>query len=202
MKDYDGLAIFNQYERDTRMMHHMYDLAASSGRKLVMEPAFAYIFYKLEEIKTSVCLFDDGYPSYLDEMDPEIVSISEIRKDPQNYLLQNSYDHILMLSDFDGIKGQYFHLFGEPLVSTEKRWQIMLNILEKLGFEFHSFSNLYSFSHTYPTQLSWLTDTVKAKAVVAVHSKQPENLAANGSLQYFPDEDKEYILKDGLLIEV
>ncbi len=202
LKDFDGLAVFNQYERDTRMMHHMYDLAASSGRKLVMEPAFAYILYKLEGIKTSVCLFDDGYPAYLDEMDPEIVSIPEIRKDPQNYLLQNSYDHILMLSDFDGIKGQYFHLFGEPLVSTEKRWQIMLNILEKLGFEFHSFSNLYSFSHAYPNQLSWLTDTIKAKAVVAVHSKQPENLAANGSHQYFPDEDKEYILKDGLLIEV
>ena len=180
----------------------MYELASSVNRKLVMEPAYAYILYQMEGMKSAVYLPGDNFPSYLKEMgEIEVVSDSDILGDPGHFLLQNSYSHILSLIYFEGIKGRYFHLFGEPLVKGEKHWQIMLNVVEKAGFEFRSFSNLYSFSHAYPNHLSWLINTVGAPTVVAVHSGHPENLYVPSGVQFFPDESKEYVLKEGYLKE-
>ena len=187
LKDDDGLGVFNQYDRDTSMMKQMISLGSKLGRTVVFEPEFAYIISQMHGIDVPVI---------------EQIGKDEIRKEPGKYLIQNSYGNILTLSDFDGIKGNYFHLFGEPLVEGTKNWNVMVNIVKKLGWQFYSFSNLYSFSHAYPNQLSYMIDKISAKSVVAVHSKHPEMLPASSSRQYFPKEDKDYLLKDGKLIEM
>ena len=133
------------------------------------------------------------------EADWEVIAADEIRKTPERYLLQNAYRNILSLTDFDGIQGKYFHLFGEPLTEGQKAWNIMRNVLNKLNWQFFSYSNLYSFSHAYPNQLAYLVKQIGAKTVVAVHSKEPERLNPVDSIQVFPEEGKDYTLTDGEL---
>ncbi len=187
LKGYDGIGVFNQYERDTSMMKHMIELGKKLDRNVFFEPEFAYILKQMHGIEVPV----------LNEAD-----IKEIRKHPSKYLLQNSYRNILALSDFDGIEGEYYHLFGEPLVEGTKNWNVMRNVVEKLHWRFHSFSNLYSFSHAYPNQLAYMIEKIGAKSVVAVHSKHPENLPSSKSDQFFPREDKDHLLKNGELTEI
>lgn len=198
LKDFDGLGVFNQYIRDIKMMKHMYELAKSLNRTLVMEPSYAYILNKLSDIKVPIYIPDTGN-DYSYAKDFEVIDINTIKNNPNKYLLQNTYSNILTLIDFDGIKGKYFHLFGEPLVVQDKHYQIMLNIIEKLNWTFNSYANLYSFSHTYPNQLAYYIQKINAKSVVAVHSKHPENLNPVNSEQFFPEENKFYKLIDGKL---
>lgn len=204
LKDSKALGIFNQYDRDVSMMLSMICLSERLDRKIVFEPSFAYILKKLKGIDVPVFIPESlSSPSYLHELkDSEVITKEMIRNDPSGYLLQNSYPNILSLTDFEGLKARYFHLFGEPLVKGEKHYQIMLNVLNKLDFDFHSWSNLYSFSHAYPNQLAYMVEKIDAKAVVAVHSKHPENLNPVNSRQYFPDDVSEYLLKDGELIKL
>lgn len=197
-----GLAVFNCYNRDTEMMKHLCKLSERLERTIVFEPESAYILKQMSGIEVPMIeLKNQNSPAYQREMKQERIAAETIRKNPGNYLLQNSYANILTLTDFDGIKGEYFHLFGEPLVEGTKTWKIMTNVVDKLGWHFHSFSNLYSFSHAYPNQLAYLIERINAKSVVAVHSKHPEKLNPVNSRQYFPMEGKDYILKDGSLLE-
>ena len=202
LKDFGGLGIFNQYDRDVSMIRHMYDLGNRLGRKTVFEPSLAYILYEFTGIRAPICHIDSSVvPAYREQMetDWEVISADEIRKAPERYLLQNAYRNILSLTDFDGIQGKYFHLFGEPLTEGQKAWNIMRNVLNKFGWQFSSYSNLYSFSHAYPNQLAYLVKQIGAKTVVTVHSKEPERLNPVDSLQVFPEEGKDYILTDGEL---
>ncbi|MBR3250329.1 MAG: hypothetical protein IKF80_01330, partial [Erysipelotrichaceae bacterium] len=202
LKDFKGLGVFNQYDRDVSMIRQMYDLGNRLGRKTVLEPSLAYILYEFTGIKTKICQIEGSVtPEYCKQMekDWEIISVDEIRKAPERYLLQNSYRNIMSLTDFDGIEGKYFHLFGEPLVEGQKAWKIMRNVLDKLSWQFFSYSNLYSFSHAYPNQLAYLVKQIDAKSVVAVHSKDPDRPNPGDSIQIFPEEGKDYILKNGEL---
>lgn len=105
------------------------------------------------------------------------------------------------LTDYDGINGIYFHLFGEPLVKGQKHYQIMKNVIEKLQWKFFSYINLYSFSHAYPNHLAYYIQKLDPKAVVAVHSKNPEALNPVNAKHYLPKENVDYYLIDGQLIE-
>ena len=202
LADSDALGIFNRYNRDVAMMQHMIDLGNRLNRTTVYQPEFAYILNALTGIKAPIYWPDSQHiPECIKAMKDsyQIIPVREIREHPERYLLQNSYADILSLSDFDGIKGKYFHLFGEPLVKEQKEYQIMLNIVNKLNWQFRSYTNLYSFSHRYPEHLRNMIDKINATTVVAVHSKHPENLDPVNSVHFLPNENQDYILDHGIL---
>ena len=203
LKNFDGLAVYNQYNRDIKMMKHIYDLSLSLNRTLVMEPSYAYIFNRFTDIKVPIYIPNNLVKdSILEKMeDYQVIQMETIINNPDNYLLQNSFMNILSLIDFGGIKGKYFHLFGEPLVAQDKNYKVMKNVVDKLKWDFKGYANLYSFSHTYPNHLAYAVKTINAKSVVAVHSKHPEKLNPVNSKQFFPKENTFYELKDGILIE-
>ena len=195
LKSYEGLGIFNQYDRDVRMMEHMIALGEKLNRKTVFEPSFAFILNALTGIKAPVIRIDNQHvPAYQKEMLKEypLVTTEEIKQNPDKYLLQSSYANIMSLSDYDGLKGRYFHLFGEPLVKGQKEYQIMLNVVNKLNWEFKTYTNLYSFSHAYPEHLRNMVEKINATYVVAVHSKHPENLDPVNSIHIIPEDNTEY----------
>lgn len=202
LKDSDTLGIFNQYNRDTEMMKHMIDLGNRLNRTVVWEPSFAYILNKMTGIKAPVYWIDSQHiPECIEEMKDEyqVIPVRKIREHPDKYLIQNSYANILALSDFDKLKGEYFHLFGEPLVKGQKDYQIMVNVVNKLNWQFSTYTNLYSFSHRYPEHLRNLIEKINATTVVAVHSKHPENLDPVSSIHFLPEENVDYILDNGIL---
>ncbi len=197
-----SLGIFNQYNRDIAMMQHMNDLGKRLDRTVVWEPEYAYILKRMTGIKVPVYWIDSQHiPECLANMknDHEVISVKDIRNHPEKYLIQNSYGNILSLSDFDGLPGEYFHLFGEPLVKGQKDYQIMVNVVNKLNWKFNTYTNLYSFSHRYPEHLRNLVDKINAVTVVAVHSRHPENLDPVRSIHFFPEENTDYILENGIL---
>lgn len=205
LKDFDGIGIFNMYPRDISMLKNMYELSIKMNRETVYEPYYANILYTLTGITPTVIEpLNDSKQAYIERLRKvcKFVSIEDIVKEPNKYLLQNSYRNILNLIDFDGIKGKYFHLLGEPLVAGTKEYNIMCNFINKLNFEFKTYINLYSFSHAYPNHLAYIIDKVNAKTVVAVHSKHPENLNPMNSKQFFPIEGIEYNLDEGTLKEL
>ncbi|MBQ6655407.1 MAG: hypothetical protein IJM79_07790 [Erysipelotrichaceae bacterium] len=204
LKDFAGLGVVNCYPRDVRMLAELKQLAENIDRTMVFEPAYACILYKCLGIKSAVIWPDNDethpYHEKLKREFPEVTA-EQIVSHPENYLLQNSYRNILSLIDLDGLQGRYYHLLGEPLVEGMKEYGIMQNMIARLGWQFRSFINLYSFSHAYPNHLAELIRVINAKTVVAVHSKHPENLNPVNSEQFFPREGCQYVLKDGRLSE-
>ncbi len=197
LQDDPRTAVFNQYERDAEMMARISETAERLGRRIVLEPMYAYILYQMKGIRTSVLKeADEG--DYEEIAFLPRVSLKEIRDDGSRYLLQNSFENIVDLSRLAA--GHYFHLFGEPLTDQDPDYRIMIRLLEETGWSFHSYANLYSFSHTYPNQLAYYVREIGAKSVVAVHSRHPEKLNPVNSRQFFPEEGREYILEDGELI--
>jgi len=199
---FNGIGVYNQYPRDVDMLESMYYTALKCNRKLVLEPMYAYILYKLKGLKPLV-FYPDTNDNFVGEKvlkeNCETVTIAQMNQNPQNYLLQNSYRNILSLIDFDKIPGKYVHLLGEPLVKDCKEWKIMINFIEKLGWDFVTFINLYSFSHAYPNHLAEVIKTINPKTVVAVHSKHPENLNPVNAIQVIPEHMTNYILENGIL---
>lgn len=204
LNNYNGIGVFNMYPRDINMLKNMYELGVKLNRKTVFEPYYANILYNLTNIKSAIIIPNTKHNNeYINKLKDicEVIDINDIKNNPQNYLLQNSYQNILTLIDLDGINGKYYHLLGEPLVKGTKEYNIMTNFIDKLNWNFETFINLYSFSHAYPNHLSYVVKSINAKSVVAVHSKNPENLNPVNSKQFFPIEGVEYSLVNGELKE-
>ena len=201
LKDFDGIGVFNMYPRDISMLENMYEVGKKMNRVTLFEPYYANILYSLKGIKANIIEPINIDKEYIEQLrkDFNFISIDEVRKNPNKYLLQNSYSNILNLISLDGINGKYYHLLGEPLVAGTKEYSIMCNFINKLNWDFKTYINLYSFSHAYPNHLAYVIDKVNAKTVVAVHSKHPENLNPMNSIQFFPEEGIEYNLNDGKL---
>lgn len=202
LKQYEGIAVFNMYPRDINMLKTVDELGNRLNRKTVYEPYYAYLLCGLTAIKPAIIVpdtdLDDKYITDL-KQSCESIDLQDIKKNPDKYLLQNSYRNILTLIDLEGINGKYYHLLGEPLISDTKEYKIMTNFINKLRWDFKTYINLYSFSHAYPNHLAYVIECVNAKTVVAVHSKNPENLNPVNSKQFFPIEAVEYSLIDGEL---
>lgn len=204
IKDYNGLAIFNLYHRDIRMLENMIQIAKENGRIAVFEPATAYIINSLLNIQVHVIYPNiETIPSYYKAVQANNIEVTkeEIIAHPESYYIQNSYRNILELIDFEHLPAKYFHLFGVPLTVKEKHYAILQNVLNKLNFQYFSYINLYSFSHAYPNNLAYYVQQVNAKAVVSVHSKKPESLNPVNSKHYLPKEQTDYLLINGQLIE-
>ena len=204
LKENNSLVIVNPYYRDVNMLAELVQLAEENGRIAVFEPLYAYVLYKLKGIKTTVLFPKDGrkfaYHEELRDLLPS-ASTKDICDQPEKYLLQNSYRHILELIDLEGIKADYFQLFGEPLVKESSDYQILQNMLNKLHFDFHAFSNLYAFSHSYPAHLAELLRCIQPEAAVAVHARNAVLPLKDPSVQKQIADGTVCILKDGQLVE-
>lgn len=204
LNNHQGIAVFNLYHRDIRMLEHIIRIAQRFNRQAVFEPHTAYIINKLLNMSVYVMFPDNNlnFHFYNDVRENNtVICKNELLKNPDGYFIQNTYKNILELTDYDGINGIYFHLFGEPLVKGQKHYQIMKNVIEKLQWKFFSYINLYSFSHAYPNHLAYYIQKLDPKAVVAVHSKNPEALNPVNAKHYLPKENVDYYLIDGQLIE-
>lgn len=204
LKDHQGIAVFNLYHRDIRMLDNIINISYENSRKAVFEPHTAYIINELLGVSVNVMFPDNNqYFDFYEKVKNKntIIDKKDILENPNNYFIQNSYKNILELTDYDGIKGIYFHLFGEPLLKGQKHYQIMKNVIDKLNWNFFSYINLFSFSHAYPNHLAYYIQKLNPAAVVAVHSKSPEALNPVNAKHYLPKENVDYYLIDGQLIE-
>ena len=205
----EGVGIFNIYHRDMQLINALVDTAKSLGREIVFEPETAYIVYSLLGIKSLYYVPDvDGYEKdeeYLNivKSNCKEISADEIKKNGKKYFVQCSYHNLLQMFSLTdpNVKGEYFHLFGEPFTKDGKANRSLNKVLEMCNLENHAYANLYSFNHAFPNHLCYVIEKLNSKAVVAVHSNVPEKLNPMNSVAYLPEQNVPYILKNGELIK-
>jgi ribonuclease J len=204
------LCVFNYYQREVDEAKRYIAWAEKVNRLCVFEPNAAYIVYKFYGIKPNIFIPDsERYPQET-ERQPDwfrellanstVVTREEIYDNPADYLLQNSYRHILELFELPDEGGAYLHADGIPIGAFDPAYENMHRILKRTRFEYVTFFCKNYFGHGYPPQVKYFCDQVDPKVLIPCHSFNPERLLPNTGEQLLPVEGKTYILSDGKLI--
>lgn len=204
LRDSDKLGLFGIYHRDPQLIGAVMDILAEAGRTVVFEAETAHVVNQLLDRDVLFYLPDSGEGAQLvSELEKRNtrLSVEDINKNKDKYLVQLSYKNILQLHDFDAEGGFYFHLFGEPFGTDNKSCHILRSMLQRAGTEHVNYSNCYSFNHAFPNHLSYAIGKIKAKNVVAVHSNCPEKLNPMGSRHVLPKQFVPYVLRNGVFEE-
>lgn len=210
LKESNGIGIFNIYHRDMQLIKALIDTASSVNRRIVFEPETTYILYTLFDYHALFYIPDtadyDTNEEYLQVIKENCTFIptEDIKKNNSLYFVQCSYQNILELFSLvdTSEKGEYFHLFGEPFTKDGKAARTLQLMLEKCNLNNHAYANLYSFNHAFPNHLCYMIEKLNSKAVVAVHSNTPERLNPMNSVPYLPEQNVDYILKNGEIRKV
>ena len=204
LRESSKFGIFNIYHRDLQLIESLINVCDKTNRTIVFEPKTAYIIEKLLGIKVAVYDVDiDIQQDYYSKLcNHKRVTSEDISLSPESYFIQNSYENLMELLSLPTKQADYFHLFGLPLTPSEHNYQLLLNLLQRIQLNFHAYTNLYSFNHAYPGNLCYMIEKISAKMVVAVHSRNPENLITNSGVHILPKENILYRVEDNTLTEV
>jgi ribonuclease J len=210
MKHISGLCVFNYYQREMSDAAQFISWAEKTGRICVFEPDAAYIIYRFFGIKPNVFIPDSArYPDDPGIQSPwfkellqncRVVTGEEIRRQPGNYMLQNSYRHILELFDLPKDDGIYLHADGIPIGSFDPAYANMRRIIDRAGFRYVTFFQENFFGHGYPCQVKYFVDQINPKVLIPCHSYNPERLLPKDGRQLLPELNRKYILQDHDLV--
>jgi len=199
--NYNGLIVFNYYEREMSDVMDFINYAKKTNRTLVFEPESAYIINKFFNYSVNV-LIPDNYRKNNKYMDfvlenNNIIKKKDIMANPNQFLVQNSYPNILELIDYRNINTLYLHHSGTPLGSFDPKYNRLLNIISKLGFDYQSKSRFddgtYFSNHATREQLLQYLDEVKCKLIIPVHSANRNTyIKCINKPYYYVDLYKEY----------
>lgn len=197
---YNGLILFNYYEREMCHAQNWLNFAKNSGRTLVFEPKSAYILNRFFNQGYKVMIPDtykeNNYPQYLKQVINEntLVDKQEIMANPNNYLVQNTYENILELLDYRNIKTMYLHHSGEPLGNYDPQFKNLKMILNKANI---TYQHIYEgedgefFSHAIANQILWYINEVNAKLLIPSHCPQRRLLAESSKANYYLCKENE-----------
>lgn len=203
LKEKDGLCVFNHYEREMTDVELFKNMAKETYRTICYEPETAYIIWKFFGEPIHVYVPDYNYTQQwfkeLIQNNP-IVTLQQIHQNPEGYLVQNTYEHIMELFDFPA--GCYLHSGGIPTGTYDPRYANLRKVVEMAGFEHVNFFMQNYFGHAYPPQLKYYCDQIDAKVLVPVHGYNPERLhASNGRQRLLPKQYQTYIFENDHLVE-
>lgn len=186
----DGLAFVTPYPRNLQRLAALRDVAAANGRILVLRPETlagwrAAVRHGLtgpgpDEHGNAVAVLAIGGPE-----DDSIISgghaqigVEDLRRDRSGFLVELQLaDRWLALEVGAGPGDLLVHCNGEPLGPWAAEWTSLSAWVKTLGLDFVW---LDSGGHATPDDLAWLVDSVRPKAVVAVHSAHPELFPRTG----------------------
>jgi len=201
IKDFDGLVVFNYYEREMSDVMDFMNYAKKASRTLVFEPESAYIINKFFNVPVNV-MIPDTYkqkPSYFDEIINfnTIIHKNLILMNPDHYLVQNSYPNLMELIDYRDTHTLYLHHSGIPLGAFDPKYQRLKYFIEKCGFEYQTRSSFadgkYFSSHATREQLLAYLDAVHCKLIVPVHSaNRPAYVKCISKPYYYANLNTEY----------
>ena len=92
-------------------------------------------------------------------------------------------------------------MFVVPFGQNNRSCQILQKLLQKNEIEYVGYSNVYSFNHAFPNQLSWMIQALQPDNLVCVHANTPEKVNAMGYHQVLPEQNEAYIIENGRLIK-
>ncbi|MDN6900030.1 hydrolase [Oenococcus sicerae] len=154
------LLAINPYPRNVERLYALEMAANDFGRPIVWESFYAGLLKQFFPKTRPLVLGKD-------------IDLSQIIAYPENYVLQNSYDHLDYLKDF--YKPIFLQMNGEPLGDYDPRYQLQQAKLTQFAAEF-----IYAGASGHATQADLLkaAKRVHAKLTIPWHSFKPEIEAA------------------------
>lgn len=184
----EDIFFINTYVRDTVRLLNLSKEAKNSKRQVVLEPNYAYLLEQFEGYTDTFVLEDlDVNNNYTDRW----INIETIKQNPNNYVLQNSFQHHSLLNAFEG--GVYGHSNGEPLGDYDPRYVDLIEVISVNGFKWE---DLNAGGHATKEDLIKIAKAVDAKVTIPWHSFKPEALrnalAKIGLSTFLPELDMVY----------
>lgn len=197
-----GLIIFNYYEREIQDADWIMKWAEKYARKAVFSPDAGYLIYKtatgVPNVYPDDRWKDEKWYQELLENCP-VVSLEDIKKEPDRYYLHLKYEDRELISQFPNENGLYIHADGYPFTSGEIR-----NLKEKAelaGFRFASYDDPQYYQHGYPSQIEYFVQQIDPKVVIGYHGRHPERIRAYNGYNLVPERYISYCLADGKLVK-
>ena len=186
LQNYDGLVIFNYYEREMSDVMHFSDYATAANREIVYEPESAHLINRFFHKPVTVML-PDTYakePEYLEDIiaSNKIITKDEVLLHPRDFLVQNTYPNSLELLDYRNTKTLYLHHSGIPLGDYDPKNQRLRKLIEKCNMDYqktYEGTDGYFSPHAETFQILAYIEMVGAKLLVPVHTQNRRALLAN-----------------------
>ncbi|WP_158607414.1 MBL fold metallo-hydrolase [Aerococcus agrisoli] len=190
----DELIAVNPYLRNIERMHHLVQVAEAAGRHFVFEPAYAHVygqFYKNEKLYILVDQNkDEDLEQYCTDT-MQTLAISEIIENPENYIIQNSFDYLEQLRTLK--PAVYLHSNGEPIGAYMPTYATLIAFLEELDIPYIPFGVS---GHASKDDLLRVAVQIKSDKIVPWHTFHPDNygkILTNLGLKVFhPEYGKSY----------
>lgn len=186
----DKFLVINPYIRNIERLYHLNQRAVKAGRPIVWEPVFAKL---IKAFYPDASLFE---LKDLAESEPgfDRVSLEEVKSNPHQYVLHNTFDNLDLLQ---GISGLYLHMNGEPLGDYDSNYQRLIDFLNQHHFDFVSFG---ASGHAEREDLVEVAKKIDAGRTVAWHTFEPEiydQALKNAGIETFaPSYNQSYTRED------
>lgn len=151
-----GVAFFNNYHRNIDRLNNLMLGAKAANRTVVFEPETAKIV-----------------DHFLPGSHYVVLGQVDVSENPSAYLVQNSFENIFNLVDYNLENSLYIHTNGTPLGPFDPAYGSMLSFLETLEIEFMSLSIS---GHASKDAILNIVDTIKPKTLIPWHSLAPETM--------------------------
>ncbi|MEQ6376296.1 MBL fold metallo-hydrolase [Bacillaceae bacterium S4-13-56] len=209
LKDTKGIGIFNIYHRNMDRIQGIIEAARISNRKVVLEISTAEITSKLlAQVDFFIYESEDLRQAKANNSLPEwqvklldtlpTVSYKDINEHPNEFFVQNSYQHSLELFDLHVKDGIYLHSNGVPLGSFDPAFENLEKILQNIGLER---MEIGTGGHAIPQHLKYIVDELDPAILIPLHSFHPERLKSKHGIQLLPSYGVTYILTGGKMTE-
>ena len=209
--DYDGLVIFNYYQREMSDVMFFEEAARKTKREIVYEPESARLINRFFHRRVNVML-PDTYgkePFYLKGIleDNTPIDKESVMKDPSHYLVQNSYPNILELLDYKD-EFLYLHHSGEPLGPFDRRYENMKRVLKRCSCRYvraYEYEDGHFSSHAEACQILAYIEMVNADLCVPCHTLNREAMLkqlkgrgfeAKAGTTYIYDHERKTLVED------
>ena len=140
VRAHQGLILFDYYEREMSDVLLFTEVAQKTGRTLVYEPESAHIINSFFGYPVIVMIPDtyDKEPEYLKEIKDfnTVITKDAVLRDPEKYMVQNTYATILEVLDYRNTPTLYLHHSGPPLGDYDPKLKNMKKIIELAGIEY------------------------------------------------------------------
>ena len=160
----DDFLVINPYPRNVDRLRHLNQVATQANRQIVWEESYAKLIAAFYPEESLLVMPEDG------KAKPGTVFLDNIKAEPNQYVLQNSFVHLSRLADL-ALSGTYLHLNGEPLGDFDSHFDQLQTFLQDKNF---SYQNFGVSGHATKSDLLGIAKAIGAKKTLAWHTFEPD----------------------------
>ena len=196
IRGYDGLIILNYYEREMSDVKDFLSYAKDTGREIVFEPKSAHIINSFYHIPVNIIDMDfdikDQQIKAQILKENHVVTKEEILKQPDHFIVQNTFENLFELFDYRHTKTLYLHHSGMPLGDYDPNMKKLMQMVELCQMDYSKTyfgEDGYFSPHAENYQILAYIDMVQPKLTVPEHTYNRKAMIANMTTPYFMAEE-------------